>query len=83
MSHKLATYDIAELKAVYRVLHANLMDNLELMDSAFLQELQDWLQLVAGQQGVDIGDHAQWDAWLGNQAVACEERVARRLKLVR
>lgn len=64
MSRPLAHFDLSELKVVYRVLHDNLLQTPELMDAAFLQALQDWLQLCAGQQGVDISDHAQWDAWL-------------------
>lgn len=78
MSQRLAAFELAELRLVYRVLHANLMDNLDLMDAAFFQELQDWLQLVAAQQGVDVGDHAAWDAWLGGGQVSCQERVAQR-----
>ena len=49
-----------------------------------LEGLQSWLQFRAGQEGVDVADHAQWDAWLGGTYVSCEERVAQRrvLKLV-
>ena len=36
----------------------------ELMDTDFLTDLQAWLQHVAGQEGVDVGDHAAWDRWL-------------------
>ena len=79
-----STFQIDELKLVYRVLHRNLMENMELMDTDFLQGLQSWLQFRAGRDGIDIADHAQWDAWLGGQVVSCEERVAQRtvLKLV-
>ncbi len=77
--HRFAHFDLSELKVVYRALHANLMEHLDLMDGDFLQDLQTWLQSIAGQQGVDIGDHAQWDAWLGNRHVSCEERVANRV----
>lgn len=77
MTH-FAHFEISELKVVYRSLHAHLMDHLELMDTDFLTNLQSWLQHVAAQQGVDVSNHAAWDAWLGNQVVPCEERVADR-----
>ena len=73
-----STFDIDELKLVYRVLHQNLMEHIDLMDADFLQDLQRWLQYRAGQDGVEISDHAQWDAWLGGQVVSCEERVSQR-----
>ena len=73
-----SSFDIDELKLVYRVLHGNLMDNLELMDTSFLTELQNWLQYRAGRAGVDVADHAQWDAWLGGTHTSCQERVAQR-----
>ncbi len=71
-------FEVDELKLVYRVLHRNLMQHMELMDSEFLQGLQTWLQFRAGQDGVDIADHSQWDAWLGGTYTSCEERVAQR-----
>lgn len=73
-----AHHDLSELKLVYRVLHGHLMEHLELMDTEFLTGLQQWLQTIAGQQGVDVGDHAAWDAWLGGEVVPCEDRVAQR-----
>lgn len=76
--NRFAHFDLAELKLVYRVLHGNLMEHIELMDGEFLSELQTWLQTIAAQQGVDLGDHAAWDAWLGNAHTACEDRVAQR-----
>ena len=48
------------------------------MDTVFLTELQRWLQFRAGRDGVDVADHAQWDAWLGGTHVSCEDRVAGR-----
>jgi len=70
---------LSDLKLVYRVLHANLRDNLELLDCRFLDELQARLQEQARSEGVDVGDHSAWDAWLGNpNAVPCEDRVRRR-----
>jgi|OM-RGC.v1.033232926 hypothetical protein len=76
---RFAHFEIAELKVVYRALHQHLLEHPELMDTDFLEQLQRWLQHVAGQQGVDIRDHSAWDAWLGNAAVACEDRVAQRV----
>jgi hypothetical protein len=64
MSH-LTAFDTNDLKLVYRVLHASLIANEELLDSAFFSELQSWLQTLAQVEGVDIADHAQWAAWLG------------------
>lgn len=58
-------YALDELKLVYRVLHAALPENPELMDSLLLEELQRELQERATAAGVDISLHAQWAAWLG------------------
>lgn len=58
-------YALAELKEVYRVLHAALPEHPELMDSALLEELQRELQAQATAEGVDVSLHAQWAAWLG------------------
>ncbi len=79
--NKFAAFDATDLKLIYRSLHASLMDNIELMDSEFLQELQSWLRSVAGSEGVDTSDHAQWDGWLGGKVVPCEERLANRRTL--
>jgi hypothetical protein len=71
-----------EWKLVYRVLHANLSDHLELMDAQLLSDLQKHLQAEARADGVDVTDHAAWDAWLGNQgAPSCEERMQQRKTL--
>ena len=78
---RFARFDLSELKLVYRVLHAHLMEHIELMDADFLSDLQRWLQTIAAQQGVDVADHAQWDAWLGNTVVSCADRVAERRTL--
>ncbi len=69
------SYSLDELKLVYRVLHANLMDHIELMDTAFLSDLQRTLQAEARSDGVDVSDHAAWDAWLGQAHVPCALRV--------
>ena len=71
-------YPLAEQKLVYRVLHRHLAEQPELMDSAFLHDLQVGLQQAAAKEGVDVADHGQWDAWLGNEAVACDVRMANR-----
>ncbi|MEM9490527.1 MAG: hypothetical protein AAGC55_15375 [Myxococcota bacterium] len=70
---------VAEMKLVYRVLHSNLSQHIELMDCDFLDHLQSELQQRARADGVDIGDHAAWDEWLGNRdAPSCTERLAQR-----
>jgi hypothetical protein len=70
---------LAEMKLVYRTLHAHLAEHLELMESEFFSELQRGLQANAKSAGVDVTDHAAWDAWLGNaNAATCDERVAGR-----
>lgn len=79
------SFESMDLRLVYRVLHGHLTEHLELMDSPFFEGLQSHLQRVAKGEGVDVGDHAQWDAWLGGEVIPCEERVAKRrtLTLVR
>jgi hypothetical protein len=71
-------YPLAEQKLVYRLLHRRLTECPELMDSAFLHDLQTALQRRAQAEGVDVADHGAWDAWLGNEAVSCEVRVGAR-----
>jgi hypothetical protein len=71
-------YPLTERKLIYRVLHAHLTEHPELMDSELLHDLQRDLQRAAQAEGVDIADHGAWDAWLGNAAVACDVRVAKR-----
>jgi hypothetical protein len=71
-------YPLAEQKLIYRVMHASLMDHIELMDSQFLHDLQRSLQHAAQAEGVDIADHGAWDRWLGNMPVACEVRIGNR-----
>jgi len=76
------SFEVADLKQVYRTLHAHLTEHIELMDSEFLEGLQTHLQKQARGDGVDLADHAQWDRWLGNAATPCEERMANRRPLV-
>ncbi len=59
-----AHFKLPELKLVYTSLHAHLLEHVELMDTDFITDLQTWLQHVAAQQGVDVGNHAAWDQWL-------------------
>ncbi len=60
----LQSFALADLKAVYRALHKHLMEHPELMDSEFLDKLQSHLQTHAQEEGIDLGLHAQWEAWL-------------------
>jgi hypothetical protein len=71
-------YTADDMKLIYRVLHANLLENLQLMDSDFFSELQAWLQALAKLEGVDVSDHGQWDRWLNQAHVPCAERLAQR-----
>lgn len=72
---------LAEWKLVFRTLHAHLASNLELMDTEVLSELQSRLQAAARNEGVDVTDHAAWDAWLGHEAPSCGERLEKRRSL--
>jgi hypothetical protein len=57
-------FDLADLKLVYRALHAHLLEHAELMDSDFFHALQSHLQSRARGEGVELADHAAWDRWL-------------------
>lgn len=57
-------YPQNELKLLYRVLHGQLPEHPELMDSELLHDLQSHLQGRARAQGVDVSLHAHWLAWL-------------------
>jgi hypothetical protein len=72
------TYPLAERKLVYRLLHRQLTEFPELMDSEFLHDLQRSLQQQAQADGIDVADHGAWDAWLGNAPASCAVRVAGR-----
>jgi hypothetical protein len=71
-------YPLAEQKLVYRVLHQHLIEHSELMDTAFLLDLQRGLQRQAQAEGVDVSDHGAWDEWLGNTPVPCDVRMQHR-----
>ena len=84
MSDETVRFDVSldDMKLVYRVLHAHLAEAIELMESDLFMGLQTALQARAKREGVDVTDHAAWDAWLGNvDAEPCDERVRRRRSL--
>jgi hypothetical protein len=64
MSAPLDGWEPADLKLVYRVLHQHLLKQHELLDSIFFHDLQTYLQQRARNEGVDLADHGQWDAFL-------------------
>ena len=72
------SFSIGDLKLVYRVLHGQLTQQFELMDCAFFDGLQSYLQAEAAREGVDFCDHGAWDAWLGGKQVSCEVRMQNR-----
>jgi hypothetical protein len=78
MTVTMDSYPLAERKLVYRVLHRHLTEFPDLIDGDFLHDLQTDLQKAARAEGVDVGDHGAWDAWLGNEPVSCAVRVANR-----
>ncbi len=57
-------YDLEELKLIYRLLHSHLQEEIELMDSVMMHDLQRFLQERARADGVDVSVHAQWATWL-------------------
>ncbi len=59
-------YALGELKLIYRLLHNQLPEQLALMDSQLLHDLQAYLQQQARAAGVDVSHHAEWAAWLDN-----------------
>jgi hypothetical protein len=60
----LDSFALPDLKLVYRVLHAHLLEHDELMDSELFLNLQTTLQARARKDGVDLADHSAWDGWL-------------------
>ncbi|HFD31469.1 MAG TPA: hypothetical protein ENJ28_01980 [Gammaproteobacteria bacterium] len=60
-------YSLTELKLIYNILHANVQNHFELMDSELMSDLQKHLQTMAAQEGIDVTHHAQWKAWLDDQ----------------
>ena len=57
-------YPLSELKLIYSILHSQVLEHPDLMDSDLLQDLQSFLQSQATKDNVDVSDHGQWDAWL-------------------
>ncbi|GMR15874.1 MAG: hypothetical protein BMS9Abin31_0168 [Gammaproteobacteria bacterium] len=64
----LDTYPLSELKLIYSVLHSQVLEQPNLMDSDLLHDLQSFLQTQAAKNNVDVSDHGQWDSWL-NEAI--------------
>lgn len=60
----LDAYPISELKLIYSILHSQVLEKPDLMDSDLLQDLQSFLQTQATKDSVDVSDHGQWDDWL-------------------
>lgn len=64
MKKSIEDYPLAELKGIYRALHAQLPQHPDLMDSELLHDLQQFLQQKARAAGVDVTLHAHWATWL-------------------
>jgi len=60
----LDAYPISELKLIYSILHSQVLEKPDLMDSDLLHDLQSFLQSQATKDSVDVSDHGQWDVWL-------------------
>ena len=60
----LAAFAVDDLRMIYRVLHAHLMEHVELVDSQFFEELQHHLQGLARADGVELANHWEWEKWL-------------------
>ena len=72
------SFSIGDLKLVYRILHGQITQQLELMDCGFFDGLQTYLQAEATREGVDLCEHSAWDAWLGGKHTPCEVRMQNR-----
>ena len=62
-------YPVSELKLIYQILHSQIQENFDLMDSALMHDLQKILQTLASNDGVDVSMHSDWSAWLNNASV--------------
>lgn len=62
----IAEYPLPELKLIYSLLHAQIVEQPALMDSDLLHDLQRLLQSQAAEDKVDVTAHAEWTAWLNN-----------------
>ncbi len=63
-------YPVSELKLIYQVLHSQIQDNFDLMDSNLLQDIQTTLQSRAANDGIDVSLHSEWSLWLSQQSVS-------------
>ncbi|MFV1981957.1 MAG: hypothetical protein ACC657_00335 [Thiohalomonadales bacterium] len=59
-------YPVSELKLIYQVLHSQIQENFDLMDSSLFHDLQKILQSLAANEGVDISLHNDWSTWLND-----------------
>jgi len=57
-------YPVSELKLIYQILHSQIQENFDLMDSSLLQDLQSVLQSLATKDGIDVSLHSDWSSWL-------------------
>jgi hypothetical protein len=65
----LIDYPLTELKLIYAILHTQIVEQPELMDSNLLHDLQTLLQQQATRDGVDVSTHADWAAWLNTSVL--------------
>ena len=65
-----STFALDDMKLVYRVLHTQLLVQMDLLDCDFFSDLQAHLQGLAKAEGVDVGDHGRWEAWLNRRSGA-------------
>ncbi len=63
-------YPVTELKLIYQVLHSQIQQNFDLMDSNLLQDIQTILQSQAANDGIDVSLHSEWSLWLSQQSVS-------------
>ncbi len=63
-------YPVSELKLIYQVLHSQIQENFDLMDSSLFHDLQKILQSLASNDGVDISLHNDWSTWLNNHPMS-------------
>ncbi|MFH1262893.1 MAG: hypothetical protein V1495_05565 [Pseudomonadota bacterium] len=77
------TYQITDLKRIYRVLHEHLLNHLDLMESEFFEDLQAYLHSIARISGIDISDHAAWERWLRDEPQPIVTRDRPNLRLVK
>ena len=74
-------YPEPDLKHVYRILQGQLQNHPDLIDNQLLEDLQQLLQRLAADQGVDPTYHPAWAAWLRGEPTP-PPRTGPTLKLV-